>query len=91
MRLALFVASDVRLAPRDEFGEFVDIRHGRSVAESARCVSKDGAAGTENDGTSARKFCFFEEPSAMMTNLGPVQNVVSSLQIASRIDIVFPC
>ena len=44
MRLAFFVTGDVILTPCGERGEFVGSRHGRFVAESARCVSKDGAS-----------------------------------------------
>ena len=44
LRLAFFVTGDVILTPCGERGEFVGIRHGRFVAESARCVSKDGAS-----------------------------------------------
>ena len=34
LRLALFVAGDVFVAPSDEFGEFVPARHGRPATDS---------------------------------------------------------
>jgi len=49
LRLTFFVAGDVFLTPRGEFGEFFPARHGRVLPEN-RQIGKDGASARAPDG-----------------------------------------